>query len=352
MFSSKRNIFKFYLGPVLLGFASSFAHGQQQPDEKSSTAIHEKGRAVYNYYCYQCHGYAGDANTLASSFLDPRPRDFSATPLNQLARQQMISILQQGREGTAMVSFSSVLNNEEVNAVVDYVRTEFMSGNKPKLRYHTPENGWENHNRYAAAFPFANGELALDSAWEDLTLKQQEGKRLFMTACISCHDRARVEDEGNIWDLRPLSYPRKHYTHTQPMDSISGASPYAVHDQVPPAEGLSDIARQGESLFQVNCAFCHAADGTGRNWIGSFLEPHPRDLTTNEILQRDRSVLRRIVLEGLPATSMPAWKHVLSEAEVDAIFEYLRQVNRDPVKQKAKQLSTQTNSLTPGPSGR
>ena len=30
---------------------------------------HEAGRAIYNYRCYFCHGYSGDARTLAD---DPR----------------------------------------------------------------------------------------------------------------------------------------------------------------------------------------------------------------------------------------------------------------------------------------
>ena len=302
-------------------------------------ATHDQGRAVYNFYCYQCHGYAGDAKTLASSFLNPQPRNFTATDPTHLSREQMIITLHEGRIGTAMVSFSSALQDDEITAVVDYIRTEFMSGEESRLVYHSPENGWENHGRYAAAFPFAKGEIPLDRKWEQLTVEQQEGKRLYMTACISCHDRGNVIETGEIWDLRPLSYPRKHYSHTQP-DSISGASPYAVHDRPPPTDGLSPLAQQGEVLFQTNCAFCHAADGTGRNWIGRFLEPHPRDLTTSLILQRDMVTLRQIVLEGLPGTSMPAWKHVLNESEIDAIFVYLKQAHSQKPTQKANQNLT------------
>ena len=303
--------------------------GQQDAANLPLAATHEQGRAMYNFYCYQCHGYAGDAKTLASSFLHPQPRNFAATDPAQLSREQMITTLREGRDGTAMVSFSSVLQDDEIGAVIDYIRAEFMSGEKSRLVYHSPENGWENHERYAAAFPFANGEIPLDRKWEQLTAAQQEGKRLYMTACISCHDRGNLQAEGEIWDLRPLSYPRKHYSHTQP-DSISGASPYAVHDRPPPTNGLSPLAQQGEALFQINCAFCHAADATGRNWIGRFLEPHPRDLTSSQLLQRNMAALRQVVLEGLPGTSMPAWKHVLDESEIDAIFAYLRQVYTIP----------------------
>lgn len=314
------------------------AFSQQDSVKPSVSVTYDQGRAVYNFYCYQCHGYAGDAKTLASSFLEPRPRNFTATDPGLLSREQMITTLQHGKDGTGMVSFASVLQDSEITAVVDYIRSEFMSGKKSRLVYHTPENGWENHQRYAAAFPFANGEIPLDKKWEKLTPGQQEGKRLYMTACISCHDRGNVQSNSEIWDLRPLSYPREHYSHTQP-DSISGASPYAVHDQPPESEGLSPLAQEGEALFQINCAFCHAADGTGRNWIGSFLEPHPRNLTETELLQRNMDALRQVVLEGLPGTSMPAWKHVLSESQIDAIFLYLRHLYLETPAQTDKHVA-------------
>ena len=32
------------------------------------------GEAIYRFYCYQCHGYAGNAETLASASLSPPPR--------------------------------------------------------------------------------------------------------------------------------------------------------------------------------------------------------------------------------------------------------------------------------------
>ena len=282
------------------------------------------GKAVYDFYCYQCHAYAGNAQTLASTFLDPRPRNFTAADPDTLSRERMINSVTGGRTGTAMVSFETVLSTTEIAAVVDYIRSEFMQGDGPESIYHTAANGWESHERYAAAFPFASGEIPLDTDWETLTPSQQQGKRLFMTACISCHDRARVTDEGSVWELRPLSYPRRHYSHTSPPDSVSGASPYAVHDVQPRLEDPTEAEHRGEVLYQQNCAFCHAADGTARNWIGSFLEPHPRDLTNLQFSPAELQRLRTVIQQGLPGTSMPAWKDVLDEEQIGDILAYLR----------------------------
>jgi cytochrome c oxidase cbb3-type subunit 3 len=295
-------------------------------------SYHAQGRAVYEYYCYQCHAYAGDAATLASTYLEPAPRNFTASDPDVLLREQMIGAVTHGREGTAMVSFSTVLGAREINAVVDYIRAEFMQGGHSRLRYHTAENGWDDHQRYADAFPFASGEIALDTDWEELTPAQKKGKRLFMKACISCHDRARVKDEGPVWELRALSYPRRHYNHTRPYDAITTASPYALHDRPLPTAGLTAQQQRGAQLFQENCAFCHAADATGRNWIGSFLEPRPRDLTRQSIRLRDAQSLAEVIREGLPGTSMPAWKYNLADEEIDDIIAWLK---RTPLKAAA-----------------
>ncbi len=243
----------------------------------------------------------------------------------------MIQAVTHGRAGTAMQGFANTISEEEIGLVVDFVRLEFMENKAANTRYHTVENGWPNHEQYAPAFPFALGEVAIDTLDHELTPAQIIGKRIFMQSCITCHDRGRVNEEGAIWDTRAVSFPRNQYSHRRSereqkvaVDSETGASPYARHDKAPVIEEASDQVREGEQLFQANCAFCHAADGTGKNWIGSFLEPHPRNLTdpvNMSSMTRDR--LRKVIREGLPGTSMPAWKSVFSLKQIDSIIDYI-----------------------------
>ncbi len=202
------------------------------------------------------------------------------------------------------------------------------SADRVDARYHSPENGWTNHERYAAAFPFIDGSVPLSTPWESLTEEQQRGRRLYESACVSCHDQPNTgSGEGPDWELRAVSYPRDHFSHREPNhDLISGASPYAQHDVPPDPAGLSAEALAGRPLYQDNCAFCHAADGTGRNWIGSFLEPRPRDFTDPAFrLGRDPRAMEQRILHGIPGTSMPAWKDVLTAGEVAALIAYIRE---------------------------
>ena len=291
----------------------------------AGTERHELGRKIYNFRCYFCHGYSGDAQTLASTYLAPRPRDFKATDPGQLSRAQMLDVTTRGKAGSAMRGFEGILSADEIAAVTDFVRQEFMIAKAANTRYHTVANGWPEHERYSAAFPFVTGAVKLDTPPEQLNAGQQAGRRLFMSACISCHDRAHVKDAGAPWDARPLSYPRMGFAPgDDQVDAIASATPYHLHDKPPKLAGLSVRETRGEALFQNNCAFCHAADGTGRNWIGSFLEPHPRDLTlAANMTTMTRQRLSAVIREGLPGTSMPAWKSVLSADDIDALGDYI-----------------------------
>lgn len=294
------------------------ASGRERPD------AHEQGRAVYNYRCYFCHGYSGDAKTLASTYLQPRPRDFTAAPL---PRARIEQALREGRPGTAMKSFAGILSAAEMVAVAGFVEREFMQARARNTAYHTEANGWPRHERFAAAFPFARGELALDAPPDRLDAAQRRGRALFLTSCISCHDRARVDDEGPAWSARPVSFPRMGFEPGQPnlppVDGVSSASVYARHEVPPPTEGLDDRQRRGAALFQANCAFCHGGDGTGKNWIGQFMEPKARDLTQYTLQSMPTALLKRRILEGLPGTSMPAWQHVLQPQEVDDLAQFV-----------------------------
>lgn len=307
---------------ILLQCAGGNAHSNEARGE------HARGREIYEYYCYQCHGYGGDARTTASQFLDPPPRDFTRADGRRLTRSRMIAAVRSGKPGTGMKSFARVLNARDSTAVVNYVRSAFMTHKRPTARYHTPANGWSNHERYDSAFPFANGTIAIDAT--NLSSSQEAGKRLFLSACITCHE-ARVSRAPEVaLTQRVVSFPRNRDSCTpchkiaptgdghRQVDGIIGAGP---QDAAPSPNALQD---QGRDLFKKNCAMCHAEDGSGRNWIGTFLEPHARDLTQPSLRDRlDTHRLRKVLQDGLPGTSMPAWKQVLTAREIELLVDYL-----------------------------
>jgi len=300
------------------------------PTAQAAADTHERGRAIYNFRCYFCHGYSGDARTLAATYLQPRPRDFRAASPADLPQARIAAVVRDGKPGTAMKGFHGILDSAEIDAVAAFVAREFVRDKAPNTAYHTAANGWPGHEKHAVAFPFARGEVALDTPVEQLSAVQRQGRQLFLTSCISCHDRARVDDDGPAWSARPVSFPRMGFVpgqpNTPPVDAVSSASVYAKHEVVPQVAGLSARQQRGGALFQANCAFCHGADGTGKNWIGQFMEPKARDITQYTLQSMPPARLKQTIRDGLPGTSMPAWARVLKPAEIDALADWITRV--------------------------
>jgi len=305
---------------------SHFSSAAAQSDD-------DLGESVYRYYCYQCHGYSGNGRTQAGAYLEPPPRDFTAASSRNLTVASMMNAINLGRPGTAMPAFDDVLDDAEIEAVAGYIEHHFISMGNAGERYHSVANGWSDFGRHEAAVPFVEGAIRVEAPADSLSPAQLRGKSLYLESCISCHEQSQKDGDGAVWELRAVSYPRRHYSHREgPLDALTAASPYAVHDA--PAEP-GDAGRQapeGFRLFQENCAFCHAADGSGQNWIGSFLEPRPRNLRAASVSATlaDAARLRRVIRNGLNGTSMPAWRDVLSDEQIDAIISYLQEAFAEP----------------------
>ena len=153
----------------------------------SAAAESRTGEEVYKFYCYQCHGYAGNGVTASAGYLLPAPRDFTRAPAF-LTRERMVYSVTHGRPGSAMASFENVLDADEIEAVVDYIRSTFMAEFRPDYRYHTEENGWPDHERYTPAFPYVLGQLSARAPQGQLNESQLIGREMFLQACINCHE--------------------------------------------------------------------------------------------------------------------------------------------------------------------
>ena len=311
------------LGALALASACRVGAPPAADATASAAADHEAGRKVYNARCYFCHGYSGDARTQAAQALLPPPRDFTRAPGLTAARVE--EVLRDGIPGTAMTPFGALVSDRERRLVARFVVEEFVRAGAPNTRYHTTENGWPRHERYAAAFPFATGEVPLDAPSESLTPELAAGKRLFSGACASCHEGRATA--GPAWELRAMSWPPGNYVREDPGHAAhqppDAGDPFELHETAPAIATLDARERRGERLYQANCAYCHAADGSGRNWIGAFLDPHPADFGRPEIAARlTRAEVARIVREGIEGTSMPAWAGALSRTEIDAVAAY------------------------------
>ncbi len=89
----------------------------------------------------------------------------------------------------------------------------------------------------------------------------------------------------------------------------------------------------GENIYQERCAFCHGDQGDGNGPVARYLDPRPRDFTAGQFKFRTtasgelplRQDVIDIVKSGVRGTAMPRWEGVLSEAEVEAVVDYVTQ---------------------------
>ncbi len=100
---------------------------------------------------------------------------------------------------------------------------------------------------------------------------------------------------------------------------------------------------QGKVIYEKKCALCHDFDGDGDGPGAVNLEPKPRDFTKGKYKIRTSASGRlptdadlfRIISEGMPGTSMPAWK-VLPEKERWHLVAYVKTFAAEAFKEAPK----------------
>jgi mono/diheme cytochrome c family protein len=101
------------------------------------------------------------------------------------------------------------------------------------------------------------------------------------------------------------------------------------------AQNAQNAAPGGE-LYQKLCSQCHGEKGDGQGIATPLVMPRPRDFTAGKFKVRQTPSgalptdddLRRIIREGMPYTSMPAWRH-LSDAQIDELVAAVKSFSPD-----------------------
>lgn len=84
-----------------------------------------------------------------------------------------------------------------------------------------------------------------------------------------------------------------------------------------------DAADDGAEVFQANCQMCHGSEGHGDGPAGQALDPRPRNLAQLQAKAGDDYLFWRIH-DGVPGTSMVAWKGILTDEQIWQTISFLR----------------------------
>jgi cbb3-type cytochrome c oxidase subunit III len=91
-------------------------------------------------------------------------------------------------------------------------------------------------------------------------------------------------------------------------------------------------AADGQAIYTQRCEICHGAEGDGNGPAAANLDPKPRDFrrgwykirtTTSGQLPTDEDLIR-VISNGMPGTTMPAWKGVLTDEAIAAVAQYIK----------------------------
>jgi len=151
----------------------------------SATAFADEsidGAAIYAESCSVCHGDDGRGAVWGQASLATPPRNFrTAESRRELSRERMIASVAGGRPGTPMPGFGTQLDIDQIQAVVDYIRNEFIGpadagSGHPALLPGNTEYG-----------PVGGNSMPRDALPADHDPDAARGALLYAENCVACH---------------------------------------------------------------------------------------------------------------------------------------------------------------------
>lgn len=122
--------------------------------------------------------------------------------------------------------------------------------------------------------------------------------------------RGRVGSSMPGWHELPAAELRALIAFTQTLNTPT------------PAEPLPEPERQqGELLYSKNCQTCHGSQGIGGGGLAASLAPTP---TIFRRVQPTTERAEQVIADGVPGSSMPAWKGKLSDDDRRLLARYVR----------------------------
>ncbi len=84
-----------------------------------------------------------------------------------------------------------------------------------------------------------------------------------------------------------------------------------------PESPATPLTKSASEIYATSCAVCHGANRRGVSGLGSALTPQSLAVLSD-------TETKNAILNGVPTTTMPAFKGNLSPAEIDALLQFLR----------------------------
>ncbi len=232
--------------------------------------------------------------------------------------------------------YAAPIAAEQIPQIVQYIMASKEAGSRELQETRT--------NTHAAEVPAVAVALAPAQRAADL----KRGEALFATNCASCHGAGGAGDGPSAQSQLPHPTNLKDTRFSTealaaavvrgvPATAMPGFPNLSADDlravvtfsqqlfdaaaaprSLPPATGEHV---QAKSLYAQNCLACHGATGGGD---GPLAATAPRPPANFQLIQPARSAAARIIADGVPATTMPPWRHKLDNAQRELLADYVR----------------------------
>ena len=147
---------------------------------------------------------------------------------------------------------------------------------------------------------------------------------------------AQMHDMDHAPSGQEYRMPMEHEGHGAEHGEENLFRTRGSHDQPglskPEEKDAKSLLARGRNIYLHMCVFCHGKDGNGGGKAVEYLYPWPRDFrkgifkfrsTPTGTLPRDEDLYRTII-NGIPGTSMPAWREALSPEDTWALIHHIK----------------------------
>jgi mono/diheme cytochrome c family protein len=300
----------------------------------------KRGQELYAHYCMHCHGEHGRQNEGFnwSSMPDPKPKDLSnKSEMGTFKDEEIFNTISRDMKDTSpggdkigddefavptMPTFKYTLSEEEIWAIVGYVRT--LHG--MKLEFKVEERKKELADALKAAQEKFDQAKQTYEAAEKKASEEAEKKNVDVDESVYAKEQAAMAQAKKDLDAAQAAL---NYFSTRPGKGVSVARP----DLTMKPEQMAALAETGKKLYsnKYGCNGCHSVGDEGGK-VGPALDRAGFRLNGTWIY---RWVKNPQAMK--PETRMPALG--LSDADAKAVVMYLNTLRAPKAEPSAKPAS-------------
>lgn len=84
----------------------------------------------------------------------------------------------------------------------------------------------------------------------------------------------------------------------------------------------------GKAIFLESCQHCHGPLGKGNGQMAEYLNPPPKDLTSESTRSMTDDEIRKVIIEGRKGTAMAGFENTFKDAQLIDLIAFIRSLSR------------------------